>query len=185
MTPTIVILIIISVIVIFIIAKYNGIIQMRNNRQNAFADIDVQLKQRFDLVPNLVNTVKGYASHEQVIFDKILDARKAYAGAGSIDAKIAANNDMTGALGRLFAIAESNPEIKANENFMQLQSELSDIENKLAAARRFFNSSTNEYNTYIQVFPTNIMANMFNFKSEIFFEVENREEAEKAPNVTF
>ena len=158
---------------------------MRNNRQNAFADIDVQLKQRFDLVPNLVETVKWYASHEQGIYDKIMKARTAYSGASSVEAKIAANTELTWALWRLFAIAESNPELKANQNFMQLQWELSDIENKLAAVRRFFNSSTNEYNTYIQVFPTNIIAWMFNFKSEVFFELENREEVEKAPKVSF
>lgn len=158
---------------------------MKNNRKNAFADIDVQLQQRFDLVPNLVNTVKWYASHEQAIFDKILDARKAYAWASSIDEKIAANWVLWWALWRLFAIAESNPEIKANENFVQLQNELSDIENKLAAARRFFNSSTNEYNTYIQVFPTNIIANMFWYKEELSFEPENREAVSKNPNVSF
>lgn len=185
MSPLIIILIIIALAVFFVIAKYNGIIQMRNNRQNAFADIDVQLQQRFDLVPNLVDTVKWYATHEQAIFDKIMDARKAYSWAWSVDDKIAANGMLTWALWRLFAVVESNPELKANQNFMQLQTELADIENKLAAVRRFFNSSTNEYNTYIQVFPTNIIATIFNFKSEIFFEVENREEVAKSPKVGF
>lgn len=182
---TLIILWIIAVLVFFVIAKYNGIIQMKNNRKNAFADIDVQLQQRFDLVPNLVDTVKWYASHEQAIFDKILDARRAYAGASSIDEKIAANWALGWALWRLFAIAESNPEMKANTNFIQLQTELSDIENKLAAARRFFNSATNEYNTYIEVFPTNIIANMFGYKEEVSFEPENREEVVKSPKVSF
>jgi len=180
-----IILWVVVLLVIYVIAKYNGIIQMKNNRKNAFADIDVQLQQRFDLVPNLVDTVKWYANHEQAIFDKILDARKAYAWASSIDDKIAANWALGWALWRLFAIAESNPEIKANTNFMQLQTELSDIENKLAAARRFFNSATNEFNTYIQVFPTNIIANMFGYKEEVSFEPENREEVVKSPKVSF
>ncbi|MDD5377125.1 MAG: LemA family protein [Candidatus Gracilibacteria bacterium] len=185
MSPGYIVLGIVVLLVIFVISKYNGIIQMRNNRQNAFADIDVQLQQRFDLVPNLVETVKGYASHEQAVYDKIMESRKAYAGAESIDEKMAANTMLGGALGKILAIAESNPELKANQNFMQLQSELSDIENKLAAARRFFNSATNEYNTYIQVFPTNVVANTFGFKSELSFEPENREEVVKAPKVHF
>lgn len=185
MSPGYIILGIVVLLVIFVISKYNGIIQMRNNRQNAFADIDVQLQQRFDLVPNLIETVKGYASHEQAIFDKIMESRKAYAGAQNIDEKIAANALLAGSLGKILAIAESNPELKANQNFMQLQSELSDIENKLAAARRFFNSATNEYNTYIQVFPTNIVASTFGFTSELSFEPENREEVAKAPKVSF
>lgn len=185
MTTSMILIIIIVLLIIFVISKYNGIIQMRNNRQNAFADIDVQLQQRFDLVPNLVETVKWYAAHEQGIFDKIMEARKAYSGAGSVDEKIAANWMLGWALWRLFAIAESNPELKANQNFMQLQGELSDIENKLAASRRFFNSSTNEYNTYIQVFPTNIIASIFRFNPEMFFEPENKEEVKKAPKVEF
>jgi LemA protein len=185
MSPGYIVLGIVVLLVIFVISKYNGIIQMRNNRQNAFADIDVQLQQRFDLVPNLVETVKGYASHEQVVYDKIMESRKAYAGAESIDEKMAANTMLGGALGKILAIAESNPELKANQNFMQLQSELSDIENKLAAVRRFFNSATNEYNTYIQVFPTNIIAGAFGFKSELSFEPENREEVAKSPKVSF
>lgn len=185
MSSTVIIIIILVLLVVFVVAKYNGIIQMRNNRQNAFADIDVQLKQRFDLVPNLIETVKWYATHEQTVFDKIMEARKSYSQSENIDDKIAANNILWQAMGKLFAIAESNPELKANQNFMQLQAELSDIENKLAAVRRFFNSTTNEYNTYIQVFPTNIIAGIFGFRSEVFFEVENREEAEKAPAVKF
>lgn len=170
---------------LFAISKYNGIVQLRNNRQNAFADIDVQLQQRFDLVPNLVETVKGYAKHEQAVFDKIMESRKAYAGARSVDEKISANEMLGGMLGKILAIAESNPELKANQNFLQLQSELSDIENKLAAARRFFNSSTNEYNTYIQMFPANLFAGMFGFKSELSFEPKNREEVANAPKASF
>lgn len=176
---------IIVVLVIFVIAKYNGIITMKNNRGNAFADIDVQLQQRFDLVPNLVNIVKGFATQEQAIFDKIMEARKSYAWASWIDAKLAANTDLMWALGRLLVISESNPEIKSNANFMQLQTELGDIENKLAAARRFFNSATNEYNTYIESFPTNFIASMFKFQVGNSFELENREEVAKAPEVSF
>lgn len=179
-----IIFLIIVVVAIIVMTMYNRIIALRNNRENAFADIDVQLQQRFDLVPNLVNTVKGYASHEQAIYDKIMQSRSAYASAWSIDEKIAASNMLTWSLWKLLAIAESNPELKANQNFMQLQTELSDIENKVAAARRFFNSATKEFNTYIQVFPNNIIANMFWFAEVKMFEVENQE-AKVAPKVEF
>lgn len=185
MNTTYVIIWVVLVFVVYVISKYNWIISLRNNRQNAFADIDVQLKLRFDLLPNLVETVKWYASHEQAIYNEIMKARQAYSWAQSVDAKINANTELTWALWRLFAVVESNPELKANQNFLQLQWELSDIENKLAASRRFFNSSTNEYNTYIQSFPTNIVAWIFAFKDAQSFEVENRTELEKAPKISF
>lgn len=184
MQTTLILGIIALIIVIFVITKYNWIITLRNNRVNAFADIDVQLQQRFDLVPNLVNTVKWYADHEKEIYDRITESRKAYAWATWVDAKIAAANELTWMLGRLFAIAENNPELKANQNFIQLQEELSDIENKLASVRRFFNSATKEYNTYIQLFPTNVIAWMFWFKEEMYFETES-EEVKKSPKVEF
>lgn len=179
-----IIFLIIVVLVIVAITMYNRIVALRNNRENAFADIDVQLQQRFDLVPNLINTVKGYASHENAIYDKIMQARSSYSSAWSIDEKISASNMLTWSLGKLFAIAESNPELKANQNFMQLQTELSDIENKVAAARRFFNSATKEFNTYIQVFPNNFIARMFWFAEVKMFEVES-EEVKVAPKVAF
>lgn len=178
------IIIVLVLVALYLIMQYNRLIALRNNRENAFADIDVQLKQRFDLVPNLVETVKGYATHEQAIYDKIMEARKSFAWAWTADEKIAANNILNTALRWLFAIAESNPELKANENFIQLQNELSDIENKLAAARRFFNSATNEFNTYLETFPTNVIWSMFGFKRETMFEVENEQE-KQAPKVSF
>jgi LemA protein len=168
-----------------VIAKYNGIVTMRNNREQAFADIDVQLKLRFDLIPNLVETVKGYASHEKDTLTMVTEARTKYMNASSADAKMDANNQLAAGLKSIFALAESYPDLKANTNFLELQRELSDVENKLAAARRFFNSTTNEFNTYIEQFPTVIIARMFGFSRAASFGVENREEAEKAPSVKF
>jgi len=179
-----IILILIVVIVIYLISIYNKLIVLRNNRENAFADIDVQLKQRFDLVPNLVSTVKWYASHEQAIYDSITKARESYQSAWSTDQKIAANNMLSWALNGLLAIVESNPELKANTNFLQLQSELADIENKVAASRRYFNSATKEYNTSLETFPNNVFANMFNFKKWEYFEIANEIEKE-SPKVQF
>lgn len=179
-----IILIVIIVLALYLVSQYNKLVTLRNNRENAFADIDVQLKQRFDLVPNLINTVKWYASHEEKIYDKILEARKSFAGAWTTDEKIAASNMLNWALRWLFAIAESNPELKANENFIQLQNELSDIENKIAAARRFFNSATNEFNTYLETFPTNIISKMFSFQRANMFEVSSDEER-NTPKVNF
>ena len=178
-------LVIVVLVVVFVISKYNWMVQMKNNRQNAFADIDVQLQLRFDLVPNLVNTVKGYATQEQAIYDKIMESRKLYSAAPTIDSKLSINNEFMWALWKLLAISESNPEIKSNANFMQMQSDLSDIENKLAASRRFFNSATNEYNTYIQSFPANIIAWAFWFLVASSYEIENKEEVAKAPEVKF
>ena len=170
--------IIIGIIVILVVILYNRLVKLKNNRENAFADIDVQLKLRFDLVENLVNTVKGYATHEQETFQKVIEARNSFAHAGSVDSKIAADNQLTGALKSIFALAESYPELKANENFLELQTELSDIENKLAAARRFFN------NNAIQTFPSNFIAGMFGFKTEKSFELDDVSER-KAPKVKF
>lgn len=165
-----------AVVVIYVISKYNSIIALRNSREKAFADIDVQLKLRFDLVPNLVNTVKGYAEHEKSTLNWVVEARTKYMSAKSSDDKIWASNMLTSALWKIFALAESYPDLKANENFSKLQMELSDIENKLAAARRFFNSATTEFNTYIELFPANIIAWMFNFKRAELFEVWSEEE---------
>lgn len=184
MTPFLIFLWISAIVVIYIISKYNGIITLKNNRINAFADIDVQLKLRFDLVENLVNTVKGYATHEKETLENVTKARTSFMNAQSIDDKMEANNMLSQTLKSLFAVSENYPDLKANTNFLQLQTELSDIENKLAASRRFFNSSTKEFNTYIEMVPTNIIASLFKFTPEKFFEVEN--EAEKqAPKVQF
>ena len=171
-------------IVIWAISLYNRLVSLKNNRENAFADIDVQLKLRFDLVENLVNTVKGYATHEKETLQNLSDARTSFLQANGVEGKLEANNQLTGALKTLFAVAENYPDLKANQNFLELQTELSDIENKLAAARRFFNSATREYNTSIQSFPSNLIANHFGFTQVEFFELDD-EAAKSAPRVQF
>jgi LemA protein len=160
---------------------------LRNNRQNAFANIEVQLKQRYDLIPNLVNTVKGYAEHEKGVLERVTAARTAAMGATTMNEKIEAENALSSALAGLKVSVEAYPDLKANQNFLQLQSELADIENKLAAVRRFFNSATKELNNSVQSFPNNLIANMFGFHKEPMFEVapEQRAAIEKAPTVSF
>ena len=185
MTVVIVVAVIFIVIAVFI-SMYNGLVKLRNNRENAFANIDVQLKQRFDLVPQLVSTVKGYATHEKDVLEKVTAARAAAMSATTIDEKVAADKALSGALAGLRVSLEAYPELKANQNFLQLQTELADIENKLAAARRFFNSSTREYNNACEVFPSNIVAGMFGFKRAPMYEAsEGRETLNKAPEVKF
>lgn len=174
-------------LILWLIGLYNRIVRMINNRKNAFADVDVQLKQRYDLVPQLIETVKGYSAHEKETLQRIVDARAAAMNATDIDGKLAANARLNGALAGLKVALEAYPELKANQNFLRLQEELSDIENKLAAARRFFNSSTKELNNSIQTFPANVVAGMFGFHTEPMFEVtaEERPTVEKAPEVKF
>ena len=187
MTLVIILIVVIVLLVLWTVGIYNNLVKLRNNRENAFANIDVQLNQRHDLVPQLVETVKGYATHEKDVFEKVTAARSAALGANTIDEKIKAENDLTSALSGLKVSVEAYPELKANQNFLQLQSELSDIENKLAAVRRFFNSATKELNNAVQTFPSNIFANMFGFTKEAMFEVpeEERSSYEKAPEVKF
>ena len=170
-----VILIIIALLVVYLISVYNKLVRLKNNRDQAFADIDVQLKQRADLIPNLVNTVKGYAKHEKTIFDDVANARTAMLSASNIEEKIDADNQLTGALKSIFALSENYPELKANENFKQLQMELSDVENKLAAARRFFNNATKEFNAVIQMFPYVLIAPMLGFKAGKYFEASSED----------
>ena len=177
---------VIVVIVIWAISVYNGLVAMRQRTNQAFADIDVQLKQRHDLIPNLVETVKGYAAHERGTLEAVIQARNAAMAAPGVEQKVAAENVLSGALRQLFALSESYPDLKANQNFQQLQSELSDIENKLAASRRFFNSAVQEYNTGIQKFPAALFAGIFGFSQRPFFDLgENRAQLEQAPNVKF
>src|SRR5690554_6860603 len=164
-------IIIVAVLVIWVIAIYNALVRLRENRENAFADIDVQLKQRHDLVPQLVSSVKGYMEHEAGTLGAVTAARQAAMNATSVNDKIAAEKDLTAALGGLNLQVEAYPDLKASSNFMQLQNELSDIENKLAAVRRFFNSSTKELNVSVQKFPNVIFAGMFGFKQEPMFDV--------------
>jgi LemA protein len=178
---------ILVLIVLWVISLYNGLIKLRNRRQNAFADIDVQLRQRHDLVPQLVETVKGYASHEKELLLKVTEARSAAISAKTIDDKIAAEQQLTAALQGLKVQVEAYPDLKANQNFLQLQEELSDIENKLAASRRFFNGATTEYNNAVESFPGNLIARNFGFQREVFFDLgtESRKLMEEPPTINF
>lgn len=175
---------ILAVLVGWAIATYNGFIKLINRAQEAWADIDVQLKRRYDLIPNLVETVKGYAKHESKTFESVTKARTAAMGAQSVGEHAEAENMLSGALKSLFAVAESYPDLKANENFLELQRELSDTENKIQAARRFYNTNVRDLNIMLQSFPANLIGNIFSFKEREFFELE--EEAAKEPvAVTF
>jgi LemA protein len=192
MSSTAVTWIVIGVIVVFvawIVMIYNGLVAMRQRVNQAFSDIDVQTKQRHDLVPNLVETVRGYASHERGTLEAVVQARNAAitAQAGGVAAQAAAENALTGALRQLFALSEAYPDLKANQNFLQLQSELTDIENKIAAARRFFNNAVQEYNTGIQQFPAVLVAGSLGFAPKEFFDVgvEERKQIDQAPQVKF
>jgi len=173
-------------LVLWAISVYNGLVAMRQRVNQSFADVDVQLKQRHDLVPNLVETVKGYATHERGTLEAVVQARNAAIAAHGPAAQAQAENALTGALRQLFALAEAYPDLKANANFQQLQAELSDIENKIAAARRFFNNSVQEYNTGIQQFPAALFAASFGFTPHVFFDLgETRAQVEQAPQVKF
>lgn len=188
MSPTTIFLIAVAVIlVITFIGIYNNLVILRNNRENAFANIDVQLKQRYDLIPQIVASVKGYAAHEKEVLEKVTTARTTAMSATTINDKIAAENQLTNAMLNLRATCEAYPDLKANQNFLQLQNEISDIENKLAAARRFFNSATKELNSGVQSFPAVLFAGMFGFHSEPLFEVGEMERAtlNKAPEIKF
>ncbi len=174
-------------LVFWMISLYNRLVKLRNRRENAFADIDVQLRQRHDLIPQLVETVKGYAAHEKDLLLRVTEARNAAMNAGSIDAKIVAEQQLTSALQGLKVQVEAYPDLKANQNFLQLQEELSDIENKLAASRRFFNAATTEYNNAVESFPGNIIAGSFKFKREIMFDLgtDDRKRMEEPPKIQF
>jgi len=183
-----IVLAVIVVIVLWVITIYNGLVSMRQRVSQAFADVDVQLRQRHDLIPNLVETVKGYAAHERGTLEAVIQARNsavAAAGQGPA-AQGAAENMLSGALRQLFALSESYPNLKADANFRELQAELTDIENKIAAARRFFNNSVSEYNTGIQQFPAALFAGMLGFSQRPFFDLgEDRKTVETAPQVKF
>ncbi|MCB0715700.1 MAG: LemA family protein [Chitinophagaceae bacterium] len=178
---------IILLLVFWIISLYNGLVRLRNRRQNAFADIDVQLRQRHDLVPQLVETVKGYATHERELLLKVTEARTAAMSATSINDKIAAEKQLSAALQGLKVQVEAYPDLKANQNFLQLQEELSDIENKLAASRRFFNGATTEYNNAVESFPGNMVARNFGFQREVLFDLgeDTRKQMDEPPKIDF
>ena len=173
--------IIIGVVIVFFlwaIAIYNGFVKLINRAKEAWADIDVQLKRRYDLIPNLVETVKGYATHEREAFENVTKARAMALGAQGLEEKGKAENMLTGALKSIFAIAEAYPQLKANENFLELQRELSDTENKIQAARRFYNGNVRDLNIGVETFPKNIIANMFKFSKMEFFQLEEGEARE-------
>jgi LemA protein len=177
---------IIVLIVLMVVSLYNRLVRLRNNRQQAFADVDVQLKQRHDLIPQLVDSVKGYMGHERGVLTAVTDARTNAMKATSINEKIDAENKLTTALEGLKVSVEAYPDLKASQNFLELQNEISDIENKIAAARRFFNSATKELNVATELFPSNLIATLFNFKREPMFELgDQRAEAEQPPKIQF
>ena len=170
-----VILGIVVLAVLWAVAMYNGLIRLKNRVDEAWSDIDVQLKRRYDLIPNLVNTVKGYAAHEKEVFEKVTEARTRAMGAQSAGDKAQAENALSQTLKSLFAVAEAYPDLKANQNFLELQRELTDTEDKIQASRRFYNGNVRDFNTKIQVFPNNIFAGMLGFSAREFFEAEGSE----------
>ncbi|MBP9697643.1 MAG: LemA family protein [Candidatus Moranbacteria bacterium] len=178
MSVPLILLVVVGIAVLYVVAVYNGLVRLRNRVSEAWSDIDVQLKRRYDLIPNLVSTVKGYAAHESGVFQKVTEARANAMQAGSTQAKAQAENMLSETLKSLFAVAEAYPDLKANQNFLELQRELSDTENKIQASRRFYNGNVLELNNKIDMFPSNIIAGAFNFGKKEFFEVA---EAEKEP----
>lgn len=174
--PGIIILVIIAVVAIWIVAVYNGLIRLKNRVDEAWSDIGVQLKRRYDLIPNLINTVKGYAAHEKELFEKVTEARTAAMGAQTPHDKEQAENMLSGTLKSLFAVAENYPDLKANQNFLELQRELTDTEDKIQASRRFYNGNVRDFNTKIEVFPNNIIASMLKFVKREFFQIDENEQ---------
>ncbi len=188
MGPAAIVLIVIAALVVIVllwfIGMYNGLVRNRNEVKNAWSQIDVQLKRRHDLIPNLVETVKGYAAHERGTLDEVIAARSRAVGATDLDTRVKAEGELTQALGRLMMVAESYPQLKANQNFLALQEELTSTENRIGYARQFYNDSVMSYNTRIQQFPASIVAGMGGFRESPFFEIEERAERE-VPQVKF
>lgn len=184
MSPFVIIVIVVGVIIIWLIFAYNSFVKLTRRTDEAWADIDVQLKRRYDLIPNLVEAVKGYMAHERGVLEKVTEARTAALGAKSVHDKEVADNMITGALKSLFAVAENYPALRASENFKQLQDELADTENKIQAARRFYNGNVRDLNIRIEMFPYNLIAGAFGFTKRDFFELE-QEEAREPVKVKF
>ena len=182
---TLAIIIIIAVLVVGLIVIYNGLVRSKVRIDEAWSDINVQLKRRYDLIPNLVNTVKGYAKHEKDVFENVSAARSAAMGATGLADKAKAENQLEGTLKSLFAVAEAYPDLKANQGFQQLQSELTDTEDKIQASRRFYNGSVRDYNIKLQVFPTSLLAGIFGFTTRDFFQADNQADIEKPVTVEF
>lgn len=185
MTTTYIILAIVALIVLWIVFSYNGFVRLVNNAKEAWADIEVQLKRRYDLIPNLVNTVKGYMSHESTAFEKVTAARANAMGAGNAHDKAKAEGELAGTLKSLFAVAEAYPDLKANTTFIELQRELSDTENKIQAARRFYNGNVRDLNTGIESFPGNLIASMFKFTKMELFDLPDNDVAQNNVEVKF
>ncbi len=185
--PLLILLAVFAVIAIWSVSLFNLLVRLRNKRQNAFADIDVQLRQRHDLVPQLINTVKGYASHEKVLLENITEARASAMNANTISEKIVTEQRLGSALAGLKIALEAYPDLKANQNFLKLQETFDEIEEKLAISRRLFNSCTTEYNNAVESFPSNLIASNFNFQREIMFDLgaEQREQLEETPDIKF
>jgi len=182
--PTYIILAIVVILVLWIVGAFNGLVRARNRVKEAWSDINVQLRRRHDLIPNLVETVKGYVAHEAGVLEAVTKARTEAVSAGSLEQKGQAENMLSGALGKLFALSEAYPILKANENFMKLQDELTDTEDKIQASRRFYNSNVMDFNTKLEVFPTNMIASSLGFTREELFQLGSAEEA-KLPEVKF
>lgn len=176
---------VVALIIIAAIVIYNGLVTLKNRVEEAWSDITVQLKRRSDLIPNLIESVKGYAKHEKAVFENVTEARSAVMNAQGVKETAAAENQIEGALKSLFAVAENYPQLRANENFLQLQAEITDMEDKIQASRRFYNGGVRDLNIKIQQFPSNIFAAMFHFKEREFFEIEDRAAIEEAPKVSF
>ena len=178
MNPLLIVVIVLVVVILYIVAIYNGLVRLKNRVEEAWSDIDVQLKRRYDLIPNLINTVKGYATHERELLENVTKARTAAMEAGTTEGKAQAENMLSDTLKSLFAVSENYPDLKANQNFLELQTELSDTENKIQASRRFYNGNVVELNNKIDMFPSSIIAGAFHFGKREFFEAN---ETEKAP----
>lgn len=178
-------LIVLALIVLWLIFTYNSLVRSRNQVDEAWSDIEVQLKRRYDLIPNLVESVKGYAKHEKTLFENVTRARGQAMSATSPHDKLEKENVLSATLRSLFAVAENYPDLKANQNFLSLQGDLTDTENKIQAARRFYNGSVRDFNTKLQVFPTNTMAGIFNFKPREFFEIDEKGEEGQPVKVEF
>jgi len=185
MTTLFVILGIVALLAIFIIAIYNRLVALRQTCNQAWSDVDVQLKQRYDLIPNLVNTVKGYAKHEKETFEDVVAARNSAVSANGVGQQAKAEGMLGAALGKLFALAEAYPDLKANTNFLQLQDQLADIENKISASRRFYNNAAQEYNTAREQFPAVVIASPLGFQGREFFEAPEGDALMTAPDVSF
>ena len=183
MTIAIIIIAVLLLIIFYFIGVYNKLVNGRNKVKDQFSQIDVQLKRRVDLIPNLVETVKGYAKHENNTLKEVIEARNKLNSATGINEEIDANNQLTGALNRLFALSEAYPDLKANENFISLQNDLKDTEDKISYARQFYNDTVLSYNNLVEMFPSNIVANMFKFTKYEFFQIDEKEK--ESPKVKF